>query len=184
MSHASSLAALPGPSSGRGPLTRRAKAAIVVQFLLNEGADIPLSALPDDLQAIVRDVCQAEYDTVSSDFVANDPRALKTLVEDHGVQVRQFPEEILEAGAGAAMEIIAEEGRGIVCLFRQPRRTLYALDEEGVRTIKHTGLGAQILSKLGVHKLVLLRDSPETRYVGLDAYDITIAGTRRILSGD
>ncbi|WP_335946335.1 flagellar motor switch protein FliG [Salipiger bermudensis] len=51
MSHASSLAALPGPSSGRGPLTRRAKAAIVVQFLLNEGADIPLSALPDDLQA-------------------------------------------------------------------------------------------------------------------------------------
>ncbi|TMV13221.1 3,4-dihydroxy-2-butanone-4-phosphate synthase [Arenibacterium halophilum] len=83
-----------------------------------------------------------------------------------------------------AMEIIAEEGRGVVCLFRQPRRTLYAQDEEGVRTIKHTGLGAQILSKLGVHKLVLLTDSPETRYVGLDAYDITIAGTRRILSGD
>ncbi|WP_010138055.1 TRAP transporter substrate-binding protein [Oceanicola sp. S124] len=65
-------------------------------------------ALPDDLQAIVRDVCQAEYDTVSADFVANDPRALKTLVEEHGVQVRQFPEEILEAGAKASMEIIAE----------------------------------------------------------------------------
>lgn len=65
-------------------------------------------ALPADLQAIVRDVCQAEYDTVSSDFVANDPRALKALVEQHGVQVRQFPEEILEAGAKAAMEIIAE----------------------------------------------------------------------------
>lgn len=65
-------------------------------------------ALPDDLQAIVRDVCQAEYDTVSADFIANDPRALKTLVEDHGVQVRQFPEEILEAGAKASMEIISD----------------------------------------------------------------------------
>ncbi|QPM92194.1 TRAP transporter substrate-binding protein [Pseudooceanicola algae] len=65
-------------------------------------------ALPEDLQAIVRDVCQAEYDTVSSDFIANDPRALKTLVDDHGVQVRQFPDEILEAGAVASMEIISE----------------------------------------------------------------------------
>lgn len=53
-------------------------------------------------------MCQAEYDTVSADFIANDPRALKTLVEDHGVQVRQFPEEILEAGAKASMEIISD----------------------------------------------------------------------------
>ncbi|MGB7244937.1 MAG: FliG C-terminal domain-containing protein [Sulfitobacter sp.] len=32
-------------------LNRRAKAAIVVRLLLNEGADIPLEDLPDDLQA-------------------------------------------------------------------------------------------------------------------------------------
>ncbi|QBF32714.1 flagellar motor switch protein FliG [Thalassococcus sp. S3] len=32
-------------------LGRRAKAAVVVRLLLNEGADIPLEALPDDLQA-------------------------------------------------------------------------------------------------------------------------------------
>ena len=37
-------------------------------------------ALPANLQAIVRDVAQAEYDQVASDFYANDPRALKTLV--------------------------------------------------------------------------------------------------------
>ena len=35
-----------GPSAGRAHLTRRAKAAIVVQFILNEGADVPLSELP------------------------------------------------------------------------------------------------------------------------------------------
>lgn len=64
-------------------------------------------ALPEDLQAIVRDVCQAEYDQLASDFYANDPRALQTLVNDHGVNIRQFPEEILKAGADAASEIMA-----------------------------------------------------------------------------
>ncbi|HWA20655.1 MAG TPA: TRAP transporter substrate-binding protein [Devosia sp.] len=63
-------------------------------------------ALPEDLQAIVRDASQAEYDQVASDFYANDPRSLQTLVSEHGVQVRQFPEEILEAGAKAASEIL------------------------------------------------------------------------------
>ncbi|HRP78766.1 MAG TPA: TRAP transporter substrate-binding protein [Aquamicrobium sp.] len=65
-------------------------------------------ALPSDLQAIIRDVCQAEYDAVAADFAANDPRALQMLVNDHGVQIRQFPEEILEAGANAAKEILTE----------------------------------------------------------------------------
>jgi TRAP-type mannitol/chloroaromatic compound transport system substrate-binding protein len=64
--------------------------------------------LPEDLQQLVEIVCQAEYDQVASDFYANDPRALQTLVRDHGVNVRQFPEEILEAGANAALELMAE----------------------------------------------------------------------------
>ncbi|NHM20531.1 TRAP transporter substrate-binding protein [Tritonibacter mobilis] len=62
--------------------------------------------LPDDLQAIIKDICQAEYDQVASDFYANDPRALQTLINEHGVNVMQFPEEILQAGAEAAKEIL------------------------------------------------------------------------------
>jgi len=62
--------------------------------------------LPEDLQAIIRDCCQAEYDAVAADFAANDPRALQTLVEKHGVQVKRFPEEIMEAGAKAAKEVL------------------------------------------------------------------------------
>jgi len=70
-------------------------------------------ALPANLQAIVRDACQAEYDQVASDFYANDPRALRTLVNDHGVTVHpQFPEEILEAAAGASLEVLAEIREG------------------------------------------------------------------------
>ncbi len=79
-----------------------------------------------------------------------------------------------------SMQIIAGEGRGVVCLFREPQPKLHREEEEGPRTVKHTGLGAQILSKLGLHELVLLTNSPATRYVGLDAYGLTITGTRPI----
>ncbi|MFC4669926.1 3,4-dihydroxy-2-butanone-4-phosphate synthase [Seohaeicola nanhaiensis] len=80
-----------------------------------------------------------------------------------------------------AMEIVAAEGRGIVCLFRQPRNALYASEDEGPRTIKQTGLGAQILSGLGLRELILLTDAPQVRYLGLEAYGLTIVGTRPIL---
>jgi TRAP-type mannitol/chloroaromatic compound transport system substrate-binding protein len=62
--------------------------------------------LSSGLQEIVKAACAAEYDNVAADFAANDPRALQTLVNDHGVQIRQFPDEILEAGANAAKEIM------------------------------------------------------------------------------
>ncbi|MFN3211119.1 MAG: flagellar motor switch protein FliG [Roseovarius sp.] len=49
-SHLAQLA-LPGPSAGTtSQLTRRQKAAIIVRFLINEGADVPLQDLPEDLQ--------------------------------------------------------------------------------------------------------------------------------------
>lgn len=66
-------------------------------------------ALPKDLQALVRDVCQAEYDQVASDFAANDPRALEVLINQHGViAIPQFPESIVSAAATAAAEVITE----------------------------------------------------------------------------
>ncbi|GHF63737.1 3,4-dihydroxy-2-butanone-4-phosphate synthase [Seohaeicola zhoushanensis] len=81
-----------------------------------------------------------------------------------------------------AMEIIAEKGRGVVCLFRQPRNSLYASEDDGPRTIKQTGLGAQILSSLGLKELILMTDSPRVRYLGLEAYGLSIVGTHPILT--
>ena len=69
----------------------------------------------------------------------------------------------------------------VVCLFRQPRKTLSEAEEEGPRTVKNTGLGAQILSNLGLTQLILLTDHPQTRYVGLDSYNLEITGTRPIM---
>jgi TRAP-type mannitol/chloroaromatic compound transport system substrate-binding protein len=66
-------------------------------------------ALPQNIQRIIEDVCQAEYDQVASDFYANDPRALQTLVNEHGVTAHtSFPDSILEAGAEASKEILSE----------------------------------------------------------------------------
>ncbi|WP_238364672.1 flagellar motor switch protein FliG [Mesobacterium pallidum] len=44
---------LPAPKRGRTPvnLTRKQKAAIIVRLLLNEGAEVPVGALPEDMQA-------------------------------------------------------------------------------------------------------------------------------------
>ncbi|MCU0815347.1 MAG: TRAP transporter substrate-binding protein [Cypionkella sp.] len=70
-------------------------------------------ALPANLQAIVRDACQAEYDAVASDMYANDPRALATLVNEHGVTTHaSFPEDILEAAAKASVEVMTEIREG------------------------------------------------------------------------
>lgn len=81
-----------------------------------------------------------------------------------------------------AMQIIAEEGRGAVLLFREPHPKLRLEDDEdeGPRTIKRTGVGAQIMSTLGLSELILLTDSPQTKYLGLEAYHLTIVGTRPI----
>lgn len=63
-------------------------------------------SLPQDLQMIVKLASQAAHDQMTADFAANNPRALRTLIDDHGVIVRQFPDDILEAGAKAAQEIL------------------------------------------------------------------------------
>jgi 3,4-dihydroxy 2-butanone 4-phosphate synthase/GTP cyclohydrolase II len=48
------------------------------------------------------------------------------------------------------------------------------------QTLRQYGLGAQILSSLGIHKLILLTNSPKPRVVGLEAYGLEIVGTRPI----
>lgn len=64
-------------------------------------------ALSPDLQEIIRTAAQAEYQQMSSEFFANDPRALRTLVDKHGVKTHKFPDSILEAGAKASVEVLS-----------------------------------------------------------------------------
>lgn len=81
---------------------------------------------------------------------------------------------------GDAMKLIAEEGRGALVLLRDVHMKLHADEEASPQTLRQYGLGAQILSSLGLHKIELLTNSPKPKVVGLDAYGLEIVGTRKI----
>ena len=81
---------------------------------------------------------------------------------------------------GDAMRLIAEEGRGALVLLRDLHMKLVAEHEGSPQTLRQYGLGAQILSSLGLSKLILLTNSPTPKVVGLEAYGLEIIGTRKI----
>ncbi|MDC0736869.1 3,4-dihydroxy-2-butanone-4-phosphate synthase [Cognatishimia sp. SS12] len=105
------------------------------------------------------------------------------LVRTHALKVEK---DMLGLGAKrademrSAMEAVDREGRGVVCLFRSPKNRLFQEEDAGPRTVKQIGIGAQILSKLGLSRLILLTNSPQAVYLGLQAYGLEIVDTRPI----
>jgi 3,4-dihydroxy 2-butanone 4-phosphate synthase/GTP cyclohydrolase II len=81
---------------------------------------------------------------------------------------------------GDAMTMIAEAGRGVVVLLRDVHMELTADADDAPQTLRQYGLGAQILSSLGLSDLMLLTNSPTPKVVGLDAYGLHIVGTQKI----
>ena len=82
---------------------------------------------------------------------------------------------------GEAMKRIAELGRGVVVLLRDTSMKIVAHDEVSPQTLRQYGLGAQILSSLGLKDIELLTNSPRPKIIGLEAYGLEIVGTRKIL---
>ena len=83
-----------------------------------------------------------------------------------------------------AMQIIAVEGRGVVILFRDSSQKLSFDESAAPETLRDTGIGVQILSNLGLSKIILLTDNPMPKIIGLDAYDLTITSTQSIQKGN
>lgn len=81
---------------------------------------------------------------------------------------------------GSAMRAIAAEGRGVVVLIRDLTNILPSPDDAAPRKLRQYGLGAQILSALGLSDLILLTNSAPVSVVGLDAYGLRITETRPI----
>ena len=79
-----------------------------------------------------------------------------------------------------AMRLIAAEGRGVVVLLRDTHMQMTDVDSASPQVLRQYGLGAQILSSLGLQTLVLLTNSATPRVVGLEGYGLSIVGTRKI----
>jgi len=91
----------------------------------------------------------------------------------------------------AAMQKIAEEGRGVLVVIRQAESNKslvelihsYQLEDHGIKTAaqssanaadwRMTGTGARILADLGVHKLRVL--GTQKKYVGLSGFNLEVA---------
>ncbi|MGY6549320.1 MAG: 3,4-dihydroxy-2-butanone-4-phosphate synthase [Roseinatronobacter sp.] len=78
-----------------------------------------------------------------------------------------------------AMRLIGAEGRGVIVLLRDTHMKL-ALSDASPQTLRQYGLGAQILSSLGLKELILLTNSATPKVVGLEGYGLSITGTRKI----
>lgn len=108
---------------------------------------------------------------------------------DCGSQLHQAMKRIQEAGAGVLV-YMRQEGRGIGL---GPKIHAYKLQEEGLDTVEANerlgfpmdlrdyGLGAQILTDLGVSRIRLLTNNPR-KVVGLEGYELEIVEQVPIVS--
>lgn len=65
-------------------------------------------ALPKDLQAVVANACRAECDAMLAEFNSRNGEALKVLINQHGVQLRKFPDDVMAAFANASEQVLGE----------------------------------------------------------------------------
>jgi TRAP-type mannitol/chloroaromatic compound transport system substrate-binding protein len=65
-------------------------------------------ALPDDLKQVIQMACSAENDVMLAEFNGRNSPALAALVREHGVELKQFPKDVLEAYGKASGDLMRE----------------------------------------------------------------------------
>ncbi|TGX38671.1 3,4-dihydroxy-2-butanone-4-phosphate synthase [Sphingomonas naasensis] len=114
-----------------------------------------------------------------------------TLVRMHALS--PFSDIFGEGGARGgllrrSMEIIGEEGAGVVVVINKPRPDQFSVALEAkagtlaprdMEELRDYGVGATILTELGVQDMVLLTNTHHT-LIGLDGYGLSIVGERAI----
>jgi len=108
--------------------------------------------------------------------------------------ISYFDDLIGESGSGnktlkQTIDIINNEGRGVLILVRDSSSSVISsylsakdksqkeIEEQKQSELRIFGMGAQILSELGVRDMILLTNT-DWKFVGLDAYDINIVETK------
>ncbi|AVI61978.1 TRAP transporter substrate-binding protein [Halomonas sp. M1] len=67
------------------------------------------NALPEDLQDVIREAARASNLAMISEFAYRNAQALETLVDEHGVQLRTFPEDVMQALHESSQEVIQRQ---------------------------------------------------------------------------
>ena len=91
-----------------------------LEMIINRRA---FESLPEDLREIVMTCAGAINDRMLAEFTARNAEALQTLVKDHGVQLRPFPDDVLRELRRLSEQVLEESAA------RDPmfRRTLDSL---------------------------------------------------------
>jgi 3,4-dihydroxy 2-butanone 4-phosphate synthase/GTP cyclohydrolase II len=86
----------------------------------------------------------------------------------------------------SAMRMIAKAGRGVVVILRESQPTLVSDRVKRLEAhmppptdIRDNGVGAQILTDLGVKKLILLSNTRQ-HVIGLEGYGIEVVDRREV----
>ncbi|WP_346796877.1 TRAP transporter substrate-binding protein [Halomonas sp. Bachu 37] len=67
------------------------------------------NSLPDDLKIVVTEAARASNLSMISEFTYRNAQALDTLVNEHDVKLRTFPEDVMQALFEASKEVIREQ---------------------------------------------------------------------------
>jgi TRAP-type mannitol/chloroaromatic compound transport system substrate-binding protein len=64
--------------------------------------------LPKDLQSIVMNACAVVNQDMLAEYTARNPAALKTLLDEHNVDLRKFPDDVITKLRELSAEVVAE----------------------------------------------------------------------------
>jgi TRAP-type mannitol/chloroaromatic compound transport system substrate-binding protein len=77
-----------------------------LEFIVNQEA---YNALPTDLQKIVAVATRAVNQDMLDEYTARNHSAMKQLIEEHGIEVKSLPADVMVALKGATEKVIAQE---------------------------------------------------------------------------
>lgn len=78
---------------------------VMFEAIVNQEA---YNSLPADLQAILKTAVHDVNLSVLNEYTARNNDALQTLVEEHGVELRRFPDDVLAEAKKHSQDVVAE----------------------------------------------------------------------------
>uniref|UniRef100_UPI003569936B TRAP transporter substrate-binding protein n=1 Tax=Thiomicrorhabdus sp. TaxID=2039724 RepID=UPI003569936B len=79
-----------------------------MECMINEKA---FNELPADLQSIVRNAMKVANLEMLSEYTARNQQALQTLINEHGVQLKEFPDDVLKELKTLSEQVVDEESQ-------------------------------------------------------------------------